>query len=55
MTIGDFKKAFAGISNVVKLAASAVITLAATLAAILILSLLQGKAFGEYWSLGTFP
>ena len=56
MTIGEFyRKAFGGRINGATLTASAVITLAATLAAILILSLIQGKAFSEYWSLGTYP
>lgn len=56
MTIGGFyKKAFEGKISIATLAISAIITLAATLLTVLITSLIQGRAFGEYWSLGTYP
>ena len=55
-TIVEFyKKAFGGKINVASLSLAAVITLSATLATVYALSLIQGKAFDEYWSLGTYP
>ena len=55
-TIREFyKKAFGGKINVYSLIMAAVITLAATLVTVFALSLFQGKPFGEYWSLGTYP
>lgn len=50
-----YKKAFGGKINVYSLIMAAVITLAATLVTVFALSLVQGKSFGEYWSLGTYP
>ena len=52
---GFYKKAFGGRINVVTLTISAIITLSATLITVLILSLIQGKPYGEFWSLGTYP
>ena len=55
-TIGEFyNKAFGGRISIVTLAVSAIITLGATLITVFLLSLLQGRAFGEYWNLGTYP
>ena len=55
-TMGEFyKKAFGGRINIVTLAVSAIIIIGATLITVLLLSLFQGREFGEYWSLGTYP
>ena len=54
--IADFyKKAFGGKVNIVTLVASAILTLGATIITVFVLSLIQGKAFGEYWNLGSYP
>lgn len=54
--IADFyKKAFGGKVNIVTLIVAAIITLGATIVTIMIVSLLQEKAFGEYWNLGSYP
>ena len=55
-TISDYyKKAFGGKISIVTLIVAAIITLGATIITVFILSLLQGKAFGEYWDLGPYP
>jgi membrane protease YdiL (CAAX protease family) len=54
--IADFyKKAFGEKVNIVMLVASAILTLGATIITVFVLSLIQGKAFGEYWNLGSCP
>ena len=50
-----YKKAFGGKVNIVTLVASAILTLGATIITVFVLSLIQGKAFGEYWNLGSYP
>ncbi len=44
-----YKKAFGGKISIVTLVASAILTLGATIITVFVLSLIQGKAFGEYW------
>ncbi len=53
--IGFYKKAFGGRISMATLVISAIITLSATLFSVLIISLIQGKPYGEYWSPGTYP
>ena len=50
-----YKKAFGGRASLLSLLAAAIITIAATLITVWALSLIQGKPFGEYWSLGAYP
>ena len=52
---GFYKKAFGEKVSLLFLTASAVLTISATLIPVLILSLIQEKGFGSYWSLGTYP
>ena len=52
---GFYKKAFGEKVSLLSLTASAVLTISATLITVLILSLIQEKGFGSYWSLGTYP
>lgn len=55
-SIRDFyKKAFGGKISIATLLLAALITLCATLVTVLILSLVQVKAFGSYWNLGVYP
>ena len=50
-----YKKAFGGKISFVTLLLAALITLCATLGTVLIVSLVQKKAFSSYWSLGAYP
>ncbi|MDD6039292.1 MAG: CPBP family intramembrane metalloprotease [bacterium] len=50
-----YKKSFAGKIRISKLVLAAVITAGATVSAVLILSLIQGKPFTSYWTLGGYP
>ena len=50
-----YKKAFGGKISIATLLLAALITLCATLVTVLILSLVQVKAFGSYWNLGVYP
>ena len=53
-TISEFyQKAFGGKISAVTLGIAAIITLSATLISVFVLSLMQGRPYGEYWSLGT--
>ncbi|SEF84456.1 CAAX protease self-immunity [Butyrivibrio sp. Su6] len=52
---GFYKKAFGVRMSLLSLFASAVITIAATVITVFVLSLIQGRAFGTYWSLGVYP
>ncbi len=55
-TVKDFyKRSFGGKISLLSLAIAAVITVSATLITVLALSLIQGKEFGSYWSLGAYP
>ena len=55
-TVKDFyKRAFGGKISLLSLVIAAVITLSATLITVLALSLIRGKEFGSYWSLGAYP
>ena len=52
---GFYKKVFSGKVTVLSILAAASITLAATLFAVFMLSMLEGNAFDSYWNLGTYP
>ena len=52
---GFYKKAFAGKVSMLSLASAAMITIAATLASVLVLSIVQGKGFASYWDPGAYP
>lgn len=55
-TIAEFyKEAFGGKISGLSLLTASLVTIGATLGAVLILSVVQGKAFGSYWSLGVYP
>ncbi len=53
--IGFYKKVFGARISLLSLIISAIITISATLVTVFILSLIQGKGFGSYWSLGAYP
>ena len=50
-----YKNAFAGKISIPGLLIAAAITLGATLGTVAVLSGVQDKPFGSYWSLGTYP
>ena len=52
---GFYKKAFGAKISPLSLAISAIITVSATLITVLVLSLIRGREFGSYWSLGEYP
>ena len=56
MSVKEFyKKSFSGKVSFLKLVISALITIGATVVTVFILSAVQGKAFDDYWELGTYP
>ncbi|MBE5847346.1 MAG: CPBP family intramembrane metalloprotease [Lachnospiraceae bacterium] len=56
MTIRDFyRKAFSGKVTVLSLSIAALITIAATLFSVYMLSMLEGNDFASYWNLGNDP
>lgn len=50
-----YRKAFGGGFTSFSLAVACLLTLSATLLSVFILSLIEGKAFSSYWSLGSYP
>lgn len=50
-----YRKAFGGGFTSFTLAAACLLTLSATLLSVFILSLIEGRVFSSYWSLGTYP
>lgn len=50
-----YRRAFGGRIGAFSLLLAALVTAGATLLSVWVLSLLQGRAFGSYWSLGEYP
>ncbi len=50
-----YKRVFGGRINPLTLIISALITISATLITVFVLSRIQGREFGSYWSLGAYP
>lgn len=52
---GFYKRVFGAKISLLSLIISAIITISATLVTVFVLSLIQGKEFASYWSLGAYP
>lgn len=56
MSISQFyKRAFGGKISIATLLTATIIAVCATLGAVTLLSIIQGKEFSSYWSLGIYP
>jgi len=52
---GFYKRVFGGKISALTLAASALLTICATLVTVFVVSLIQGESFASYWDLGSYP